>query len=190
VDFSVGSTSTATAASASRSGWKIRDPVRRAKIQAFLDNDMRLEVVGGITIDRDRPLVLGEKWEIRDEDQIKSRATGTFVSGPSTTINVYLDKGQTTGQCYMNGTVLQPILVKKELCVERATTFEQWAANPSAVPEQMKDGRYYIAWGDVVRGPGGSLRVRGFFWYDGRPYIGWSCVDFNFDASRPASLAS
>lgn len=168
----------------------IEDPNRVAKIQAFLDNDMRLEVVGGITIDRDRPLVLPEKWEIRDEDQIVTRATGTFVSGPGTTIRTYLDEGQTTGQCYMNGMVLQPIITKKELVVERATTFEQYAANHLSVPEEMKDGRAYIAWGDIVRGAGGSLRVRCFIWRDGQPRLRWDFVDDSFRASGPALLAS
>lgn len=168
----------------------IEDPNRVAKVQAFLDNDMRLEVVGGITIDRDRPLVLEEGWEIRDEDQIATRATGTFVSGPGTTIRTYLDKGQTTGQCWMNGTLLQPILVKKKLVVERATTFEQYEANPASVPQEMRDGRWYIAWGDIVRDSDGNLRVRRFNWLGGQPYLDWYYVDNDFHARNPALLAS
>lgn len=168
----------------------IEDPNRAAKIQAFLDNDLRLEVVGGITIDRDRPLVLDEGWEIRDEDQIKNRATGQFTASPSLKIRTYLDEGQTTGQCWMNGTVLQPIITEKELPVERATTIEQYHANPLSVPEEMKDGRAYIAWGDIVRGAGGDLRVRVFFWDDGQPHLSWYYVGGSFDTDGPALLAS
>lgn len=168
----------------------MEDPARVAKVQAFLDNDMNLELVGGITIDRDRPLVLEKDWEIRQSDQIASRATGTFVAGPGSTVKTYLDVGQTSGQRYMNGTALQPIIAAKELVVERATTLEQYHANPRSVPEQMKDGRAYVAWGDIVRDSDGDLRVRYFIWHDGQPHLGWGCVDNYFNGSNPALLAS
>jgi len=99
--------------------------------------------------------------------------------------SLYLSKKQEKG--YITGNDLRKELSNKR--VYNANALDYLLAHTEIIPEECK-GKAVVFWGTIYRDADGRLSVRYFCWDGSECHWGYDWLDGDFDAGRPAILAS
>ena len=140
-----------------------------------------------LPIDLDHPMIVDGWTLLPDDQQIPGRMTGMWTYDPDS-LEAHLEPEQIKDPCYLFGTTIEERSANTG--VGRVAMINAWVTNPDLYPEDWKDGRWYICWGDKYLGRDKGIYVRSARWHGGRVYAHWHYVIRLFDAKNPSLRAT
>lgn len=157
----------------------------REEFILFLRNGGRVMVGPYPILNFDVDPFIPNGWEIRPEDQIRSRVTGRFEFNPSK-IELHLEPSQKSGNV-IRGHRLKDLLEGQP--VLPAHVLDHWLEHPELIPDSCK-GKVVFFWGTIYRYAGGRLCVRYLDWNGVWWDWNYSRLDYVWSESNPSAVSA